>query len=61
MESESRVMRSKFLQGNNKLEEVFYNNRTGFEAAIESDAQIIFRDLVQMTCINNLLFIDKEK
>lgn len=50
MESEKGVMRSKFISGNNKLEEIFYNNKNNFEANIESEAKKVFNELIQMTC-----------
>jgi len=54
MESENNFMRSKFLQENNELEYVFYNNKNSFEVNTESEAKRIFSELIQLTCILKL-------
>lgn len=50
MEKGPVLMRSKFIPGNNKIEEVFYNTKNSFEDIIESEAKKAFNELKSITC-----------
>ena len=56
MENTQNLMRSKFIQGNNKIEKYFYEPKNSFELNLEKEAIKVFNEIKEFACILLLTF-----